>query len=89
MTDKKLTWQKEYPTIADVKLADASTVYAWSEHLPEPDNDVQRTVLKRIRHRAWDESQAQMKQLDPEIAKKMAELEEVASAILGTNAKEL
>lgn len=89
MTEKKLTWQKEYPTLADVKTANASTLYAWAEHLPEPDNDVQRTVLKRIKRRAWDESHDQLEELDPEIAAKMSELEKMASVILGVDAREL
>lgn len=40
-----------FPTIANVQNADLATLRYWRKHLPDPETDVQRTVIKRMDRR--------------------------------------
>jgi hypothetical protein len=37
-----------YPSVADVSKASNETCFAWHEHLPKPQTDVERTVRRRL-----------------------------------------
>lgn len=41
-------WQKTYPTVADIGIANFDTLAQWHEHLPAAQTDVERTVRRRL-----------------------------------------
>jgi len=46
-----MTHSVEYPTVADVARADLPTLLRWRSRLPDPDTDVRRAVVNRIKRR--------------------------------------
>lgn len=43
-----------YPTIAQVQVADLRQLFKWARDLPAPQTDVERTVHRRIERRLED-----------------------------------
>lgn len=69
-----MEWQKEYPNLATVMAASFETLGTWRENLPQPQTDVERTVLRRLTQR-WEELGAvKLREQAPEIADKMNDL---------------
>lgn len=46
-----MTHSVDYPTVADVARADLPTLLRWRARLPDPDTDVRRAVVSRIKRR--------------------------------------
>lgn len=55
-----LPWMRIYPSVAAVAEASNETCAAWFTHLPRPETDVERAVMRRINARceAWMQSEA-------------------------------
>lgn len=46
-----MTHSVEFPTVAEVARADLPTLLRWRARLPDPDTDVRRAVVSRIKRR--------------------------------------
>jgi len=67
---ENMDWKNTYPTTADVALASLETLCAWSDNLPTPQTDVQRTVLRRLNARRDELIAKQVREKAPHIADK-------------------
>ena len=67
-------WQRTYPTLATVMEASFETLCTWCDELPKPENDVQKTVLRRLRLRRDELMAVQVRENAPEIADKFNEI---------------
>ena len=63
-----MDWQKTYPTLAAVSEAGFQTLCAWCDNLPPPQNDVERTVLRRLKARRDELLSSQVRETAPHIA---------------------
>ncbi|MGI9296392.1 MAG: hypothetical protein ACR2QC_00665 [Gammaproteobacteria bacterium] len=43
-----MSWQTDYPTVADVATAHIDTVIQWHDNLPEPQTAVEHTVRRKL-----------------------------------------
>lgn len=67
-------WRRTYPALATVAAASFETLCAWRENLPEPQTDVQRTLLRRLNARR-DELMAKLvREKAPDIADKFNDI---------------
>ncbi len=69
-----MTWKTEYPTISTVKRASLQTLNTWSDNLPAPQSDVERTVRRRIEKRLFESAAKECREKAPDIADKWNEL---------------
>jgi hypothetical protein len=76
---KPLPWMLIYPSVADVAKASNETCFAWHEHLPKPQTDVERTVRRRLSARMYD----WMKEEAPEFADTINDLYARIGKIIG------
>ncbi len=63
-------WKTTYPSLATVMEAGFSTIHAWVENLPPPQNDVERTVARRLRKRLQDLLPGELRKQAPDVADK-------------------
>lgn len=69
-----MTWQTEYPTIATVNHAHEQTLQTWSDNLPAPQTDVERTIRKRIDAKLFEISAKVIREKAPDVADKFNEM---------------
>lgn len=78
-----MSWKTTYPTIADVKTASHITLEEWSLNLPNPTDDVQRSVRRKINERMFQMSAAEVRRVDPALADKWNELDDAFTKVFG------
>lgn len=81
MPDRPYSWQTTYPALATVMEANYSTLTTWVESLPEPANDVERTVLRRLMLRRNELGLKELRVQAPEVADKLEELKAKLASI--------
>lgn len=69
-----MDWQRTYPPLATVMEASFETLCTWCEHLPAPETDVQRTVLRRLKARRDELMALQVREKAPHIADKFNDI---------------
>lgn len=70
-------WMRTYPTVAAVQQAHIDTIAAWLDHLPPPQTDVEKTVMRRIRRRVDD----YIASTNPELSNSMDKVRELCSKL--------
>lgn len=76
-------WMLTWPTCATVAESGLMTLDSWATHLPAPQTDVERAVLRRIVKRRAELAMAQLRQEAPEIAQKYGDLLETLRRVCG------
>lgn len=76
-----MTWQTTYPTLATAMAANFETLLTWSEQLPRPQTDVERTIMRRIIQRLDQLAGEQLRAKHPKIADTMNELGDLLEKI--------
>lgn len=71
-----MEWQKTYPNLATAMAASFETIGTWLDNLPQPQTDVERTVLKRLNARYEELGAVKVREQAPHIADKMNDLAE-------------
>jgi hypothetical protein len=78
-----MNWQTEYPTLATVNEAAFSTLQAWDEQLPAPQDDVQRTLRRRIKKQMMTRAGEEVREKAPEVAEKWNSLMDRIKNVMG------
>lgn len=76
-----MSWETEYPTVAVVNSADVNTLLTWEDNLHQPETDVERTVMRKIKKRAMELIGKEVRQENPDIAEKWNELDGLAEKL--------
>lgn len=76
-----MTWQTTYPTLATAMAASFETLLTWSEQLPRPQTDVERTIMRRIIQRRDQFAGEQLRTHHPHIADTMNQLGDLMEKI--------
>ena len=76
-------WKTTYPSLATVMVASFGTIHTWVENLPPPQNDVERTVARRMRKRLQDLFPGELRQQAPEVADKYEALLDRINKLVG------
>lgn len=63
-----MNWKQTYPTLEAVTLASFETLVSWSDNLPPPQTDVQRTVKRRLLARRDELLAQQVREHAPQVA---------------------
>lgn len=72
--ERIMEWQNTYPDMATAMAASFETLGTWRDNLPQPQTDVERTVLRRITKR-WEElGRDKVREQAPHIADKLNDL---------------
>lgn len=74
MTTNIELWMTTYPTVGTLMSASLNTLISWDEHLPDPTNDVERTVRRKIAKRIETMLFEEVKEKEPKLADKWNEL---------------
>jgi hypothetical protein len=67
-------WQKTYPTVETVMLANFETVCTWCDELPPPQTDVERTVRRRLEAQRKALGALELRKQAPAVADRINEL---------------
>lgn len=76
-----MTWQNTYPTLATAMAASFDTLMTWCENLPQPQTDVERTVMRRIIQRRDELAADELRANHPKIADTMNQLGDLLEKI--------
>lgn len=69
-----MNWQETYPTLEAVMAASLQTLCTWCDRLPQPQTDVERTVLRRLNARKDELFRQQVREKAPDIADKFNDI---------------